>query len=622
MSLTQHVSGDESGGGAGAAGGRGNDGNKAGRSSGRRLVALTFVLVFLSGMFVPRLLAQMGARSDFWAPVRDIKRQIDDLYVDQPDSAKLQRGAITGMLEALDDPYAEYIPAEDLKEFEKQMTGSFVGIGCAIEIRDGWLTVVSPLEDSPAFTAGILAGDRISDIDGKTTHGLTAEACIKMLTGEPGTQVKLTVMRDGQEIPYTLTRAKIVSKSVRGYRRLPDGSGHWEYLIDPANRIAYVRMSQFTPTSDAELLEAIKAAQEQAERVDVIGTGKAKLAGLILDLRNNPGGYMDAALRIADMFIADGVIMSIRGRSTPTQTFRASGEGEHFSFPICVMVNGSSASASEIVSGALQDHDRAVVLGTRTFGKGLVQSVQTLEHDPGSQVKFTTQRYYLPSGRLIQRTDESDRWGVDPTPGYYVPMSDQDTLAWLLRRRDWDILRKDTAALPVGMKAEQLPPPVEQQKWNDPEWVKTTAKDPQLAAALKATQARASGGAWVKVSDEADQHGKIAMKELQGLEKTRDRLTKEFARLDKRIETLEKVAASEKATAQMPDLWPDTLDLTGGRIEVLDKDGKVVADLRITGRDVERWVSFADVEKSGDNAESGGEQGKTPPKTPAGEPGK
>ncbi|MBY0260949.1 MAG: PDZ domain-containing protein, partial [Phycisphaerales bacterium] len=385
-----------------------------------RLTLLNLSLVFLLGMFLARLpttLAQMGVSpaTDFWSPVREVQELLTSSAVTKPDPEKLQKGAIDGMLEALDDQYAEYIPAEDEKEFEKQMSGTFVGIGCQIEMRDGWLTVVSPLEDSPALAAGVMANDRITKVEETSTFGLTTDACIKMLTGEPGTKVSFNVQRDGRDIPFTITRARIVSKSVRGFRR--DAAGHWDYLIDPERKVAYVRMSQFTPTSPEEFREAIREARAAAG---------SELGGLIFDLRGNPGGYMDAAIRIADMFIESGTIMSVKGRSDPAVVFTAEDVGEHFRFPTAVLVNQGSASASEIVSGALQDHERAVIVGTRTFGKGLVQSVHALRQPRGAQVKFTTQKYYLPKGRLIQRMDDSTTWGVDPTPGFFVPMSDAE----------------------------------------------------------------------------------------------------------------------------------------------------------------------------------------------------
>ncbi len=553
-----------------------------------RRTVMNAVLIFLIGVLVARLpatLAQITGKAEFLETVDDVYKAIMTGYVDAPDATKVQNGAISGMLEALNDDYAEYIPEEDAANFEKEMTGHFSGIGCQIEMRDGWLTVVTPLEDTPAFNAGIMAGDRIVKIGDKSTFGLSADECIKLLTGEAGTPVTFTVQRNGVETPYTLTRAMITSKSVRGISRINDGSGHWNYIIDPAKRIAYIRLSQFTPTAAQELAEAIQEARRQAG-----GKGEsdgAVLGGLILDLRNNPGGVMDGALEIADMFLDGGVIMSIRGRSSPPVEFRAQAEGTLPDFPMVVMVNENSASASEIVSGSLSDHKRAIIVGTRSFGKGLVQTVAHLPHAPKAQVKFTTQRYYLPSGRLIQRTDDSTDWGVDPSPGFYVPMTDSEQVDAILKRRQWDVLSK------AGGE------PAADQHWADPAWVRTTAEDKQLAAAVEAEQTRVATGEWKPVSDAKEQHGKIEVSELRDLRKSQRLLGLEFAQIDKRIAALRKQANGGGAAPEIKDLWSDDLDLTGGRVDVFDKDGKPVAQLKVTGRDLERWLLNADVQPEG-----------------------
>ncbi len=554
-----------------------------------RLMVLSLVMVFLLGVLVAQGVAQMGGKARSIDVIDEVERMVTANYVEKPDQAKLTKGAIDGMLEALDDPYAEYIPAEEAAEFEKAMTGSFSGIGCQVDTKDGYLYIVSPLEDSPAFNAGVLAGDKIVKVDGKSTQGKKVDECIKMITGPEGTTVHVDILRMGQEISLDITRAKIVSKSVRGYRR-QNGNGHWDYLIDPANKIAYVRMSQFTPTSPSELREALNHAADEAK------TDPEKLGGLILDLRNNPGGLMDAAIEIADMFLDEGRIMSTKGRdggAFPEVVYKAEHSEHTPKYPIAILVNGNSASASEIVSGSLSENNRAVVIGTRTFGKGLVQSVSGLRRDQRASVKFTTQRYYLPSGRLIQRSDDSKVWGVDPTPGMFLPLTDAENLAGLLKRRDWDILRKDGASLPDGVEAA---PALADQHWSDPAWIESTAKDKQLAGALRTMSAKVTGGDWLKLSDEENLHGQIALAELKKLEKGQTALLKALAASEKRIETLQTLASTGKGALTTPDLWADSVDLTGGLVEVRDKDGKVIADLKITGRDIERWLAYADIE--------------------------
>lgn len=543
-----------------------------------RLTVLTMFMVFLIGVFAARMaaMAQPGARA-FTDPIAEVFRVLSAQYVDTIDIGKLQKGAIAGLVGALDDPYAEYIPPEDVAEFSKQMTGQFSGIGCQIEMRDGWLTVVTPLEDSPAWEAGILSGDRIISVEGKSTFGLTSDECVKLLTGAPGSKVTFVVLRAGKETTYTLTRRQITNKSVRGLRRSNASNNGWEYLLDPARKIAYIRITQFTPTAPEEFGAALADARK--------ATG-GSLGGLVLDLRGNPGGVLDAAERIADAFLDEGVIVSVRGRATREQVIRSRRGGPATDFPVCVLVDGSSASASEILAGAIQDHGRGVVIGTRTFGKGLVQTVVPLDRQRNGQLKFTTQKYYLPSGRLIQRTDDATTWGVDPDPGFYVPVSDSEVQARFLRRREFDAIHGNGA-----------PPPA--QDWSSPDWIAREAHDTQLAAALRAAQARADTGAWKPVGDTAPAEKAIASAELRRLERSRELLSLEFARIDKRIAALESSAAAGAARPPRIDLWPDDIELEGGEVLIRDRSGNTVATLRITGQDLERWLLQADVEVEG-----------------------
>lgn len=577
--------------------------------------AYLHIFFFLLGVFVSRLpgtIAQVTGQYDFWDPIIDIQHMIDEEYVEEPDWDKLQQGAIDGMLEALDDPYAAYIPPSLHDDFEKAMTGEFVGIGAEVlkgqgptivdgEAKDGaYLEIASPLEDSPAFNAGIMAGDFVTKIEGESTLELTIDECIARLTGEPGTDVTITVQRDGKTLePMTLTRRAIVVKAVRGLLR--DDEGHYDYVIDPARKIAYIRLTQFTPSSGDELAEAIKEAAGDAEA----GEGGAP-GGLILDLRGNPGGLMNTALQVADLFLDDGVIMSERGRTGPDTVHKAKAPGTLPDFPLLVMVNGSSASASEIVSGALQDHDRAIILGTRSFGKGLVQTVRNVPSSNGGQVKFTAEHYYLPSGRLIQREDDSDRWGVDPSPGFYVPLSEDEQIARLLRRRELDIIRSQEQA---ATDAARFSPT----DLDDPDVIREQLKDPQLAAALKAVQGRIDTGEWSPVSDEKAMYEALSMDELSRLEQARERMLREFTRLERRIDAL--ADATDGQAEQKPefDLWSDEAELTDGSVEVRDKDGNVVARLKITGPDLERWLMDADVAPAADSA-----AGAAPRPEPAG----
>jgi carboxyl-terminal processing protease len=514
----------------------------------------------------------------FFDPLVSIKMLISQKYVSQPDEKlemAMQAGAIEGMVEALNDPYTIYVPPADTKEFAKELTGDFVGIGVSVQMRNGWLTVVSPIENSPAFKAGILAEDKIVEIEGKTTLGLTSDQCIAMLTGEPGSSVNFVVEREGKRIPFALTRERVIAPSVKGFHW--DGQatdkGGWQYVVDPARKIAYVRLTQFTPTASAELEEALKS----------IGADTGNVKGLILDLRWNPGGVLQDAIDIADLFLEDGVIVSTRGRAHPEEIARAKKDGTLPNFPMAVLLNSSSASASEVLSGALVENNRAVVVGTRSFGKGLVQTVHSIQPG-GGELKITEQRYYLPSGRCIQRSEDSPDWGVDPTQGFYVPMTDEETIAMLKVRREEEI---------VGGKSAG------ESRWSEPAWIVDHLKDPQLAAALKAVQTRIDQGAdthdWVPTGQKLPESRSLAGSDLDKANKLRDRLEKELEKIDKKIESLQ--AAAPPDHDQKKDLWADSVDVSGGRVEVYDKDGKLIARLKVNGPDLERWLIDADVTK-------------------------
>jgi carboxyl-terminal processing protease len=511
----------------------------------------------------------------FFDPLLEVKSLITQRYVTDPDTKAMQLAALKGMVDALDDPYTVYVPPTDVKDFEKELTGDFVGIGVQIVIRDGWLTVVTPLEDSPAFKAGVLAEDRIVEIEGKSTFGLSSGECIELLSGEPGSKVTFVVERAGEKIPLTVNRQRIIARTVKGFHwQNGQDSGSWQYFVDPQRKIAYLRLTQFTPSSSEEFRQALAG----------IGADKGEIGGLILDLRWNPGGVLQEAVSIADLFLREGVIVSTRGRAHPEEITRATAEGTLPDFPMAILVNSGSASASEVVSGALAENNRAIVVGTRTFGKGLVQSVLTLPSGNG-QLKITEQRYYLPSGRCLQRSEESSEWGVDPTQGFYVPMSDEETTAMIEARGEYDVL-KGAAKAARG-----------EERWSDPQWILQTLKDKQLGAALQAVQTKIDAGPssqWKATGQELPKGSTMAAVDLDRAQKLRDRMERELIKIDRKITALETAAGDAKATR---DLWPDSAQLTGGRLDIYDKDGKLVTKLTITGQDLERWLIDADVKK-------------------------
>lgn len=304
---------------------------------------------------------------------------IQQYYVDEVDSNKVITGAINGMLGSL-DPHSAYMTAEDFKALEEETTGSFTGIGIEISIRDGVLTAVSPIEGTPADQQGVKPGDQIVRINGELTKTMTLMEAVKKLRGEIGTKVTITIHRSDWKEPkdLTLTREAIPLVSVNSMELEP-GFG-------------YVRISNFQTSTTKDVLAALSDLRK-----------KRALQGLILDLRNNPGGLLDQAVKVSDIFLDKGVIVTTKGRYKEEQMiFEAHPDGNLNDYSMVVLVNSGSASGSEIVAGALQDHKRAIILGTTTFGKGSVQTVLPLPE--GAGLRMTTAKYYTPSGDSIQAT--------------------------------------------------------------------------------------------------------------------------------------------------------------------------------------------------------------------------
>jgi len=304
---------------------------------------------------------------------------IQQYYVDEINSSKVINGAINGMLGSL-DPHSAYMTPEDFKDLEEETSGSFTGIGIEISIRDGVLTAVAPIEGTPADRQGIKSGDQIVRINGELTKTMTLMEAVKKLRGTKGTPVTITVHRQEWKEPkdFTMIREAIPLVSVK-YTELEPG-------------FAYVRVSNFQATTTRDLRNALKNVKK-----------KHRIQGVVLDLRNNPGGLLDQAVKVTDVFLDKGVIVSTKGRNKEEQmVFEAHPDDGYTDFPMVVLVNGGSASGSEIVAGALQDHRRAVIMGTTTFGKGSVQTILPLPE--GAGLRLTTAKYYTPSGDSIQAT--------------------------------------------------------------------------------------------------------------------------------------------------------------------------------------------------------------------------
>lgn len=316
-------------------------------------------------------------------PLKDLQAFVEILnrvksdYVEPVQDDKLLENAVRGMLAGL-DPHSSYLDKAEFKEMNTATTGKFGGLGIEVQMRDGLVLVVSPIDDTPAFKAGIQAGDYIAKIGDDPVRGLSLKEAVDKMRGEPGTKVQLTVLRKDADKPLTfdLKRETINVASAKG-KVLEPGYG-------------YLRVSQFTTTTAKLMLDELNKVKKEGE-----------LRGLVLDLRNNPGGVLNAAVEISDAFIEKGQVVSIKGRGDDSnRVFNATAGDELSGRPIVVLVNGGSASAAEIVAGALQDTHRAVIVGSKTFGKGSVQTILPLAND--AAIKITTARYYTPSGRSIQ----------------------------------------------------------------------------------------------------------------------------------------------------------------------------------------------------------------------------
>jgi len=365
-------------------------------------ILVILVIGLLTWQLPPTVARRDSVYRTFGALV-DIRAQIHRRYVEEVDDEELVRGAIDGMLRRL-DPFSTYIPPDEYGDFQERTNGELHGVGIEIDLINRELTVISPIDDTPAFHAGIMPGDVITGINGDSAEHISISEAARRIKGQPGTKVTLTLRRaaTGRTEQVTITRRAIDLPAVKGWSRKADGS--WDYMIDPQQRIGYVRLGSFVPTTLGQLDEAVEQLQAQSVRA------------LILDLRFNPGGLLSSAVDVADRFLTEGVIVETRGRWQRSEKHVAKAEGTYPGFPLVVLVNRVTASAAEIVAGALGDHHRAIVIGEGTLGKGSVQNVIELE-DHESAIKLTTAYYYLPNGELIHRTpaaEKSGKWGVEP----------------------------------------------------------------------------------------------------------------------------------------------------------------------------------------------------------------
>jgi carboxyl-terminal processing protease len=364
------------------------------------LLALVGVISFISGgWLLQRGTAQAGNVYQQARLFEDVLGYVADFYVDSITESELYEKAIDGMLRQLDDPYARYLRLEDIEALTESTTGNYGGLGIRIDVRDGWITVIAPMAETPADEAGIETGDRIVAVDGESTYGWDSDSAVAALRGPPGSEVTISIARPGfpEAFDVTIERAEIHIRAVQQATVLgPD--------------VGYVSLVQ---SSVSETLR-----QELADAIDQLRADGAR--SLILDLRYNPGGLLDQGVEVTDLFLDPGLaVVTTRGRGRgANESYLARSEQRWPDMPIVVLVNGGTASAAEILAGALQDHDRALIVGTETFGKGVVQTVFRLGRSQA--LRLTTARWYTPSGRSIQRMEPE-------APGMLVAGAEPDS---------------------------------------------------------------------------------------------------------------------------------------------------------------------------------------------------
>lgn len=526
---------------------------------------MAMMLVLLTTLAIVQLSIGISGSSpsyEWFDPLIDVRGVLVDRHLESPDEEAMQQAAIEAMIESLDDPYAIFVPDNKEKAFIKDLEGDYAGIGAEVRMIDGELIIITPMDFSPALSAGVKAGDVVELIDGEQANDATIQTLIERLTGPVGTDVDVLVRhKDGTKEEITITRGHIQSPSVSGLVRR---NQKWSWCLDDENGISYIRIRQFNETTPQELANALLASEHDGFQ-----------NGVVIDLRDNPGGALSAAITISNMFLDQGTIVTVSGREDPKRSWDAQPDHILHDVPILILVNGNSASASEIVAGSLQANNRVAILGTRTFGKGSVQEV--LELASGGMLKFTTARYDLANGRTIDKRLSEDKglWGVDPTEGLVV-IESVDELRERIKSRE-----------PYTVITDYEP---ESFECGNSQWIEDTLHDHQLAQALLAMQTKIKEGSWPILSQENPVvHG--IREEVTELAKERIDILKELIDVDKRLANLQ---------TELDDVdesfIPKDADLENAVMTITDQDGNVVGSWRVKNGNIEAALDSLQLE--------------------------
>jgi len=529
-----------------------------------RQIVSPILLLALLGLLIIELPAAIAGRVkgyDWFGPVIDARTILSRDYVEPPDDDAMQEAAMRALVESLDDPYTVWVPPADTDDFQKDLSGHYVGIGAHVRGVDGRLRILSPMEGSPALEAGIRAGDIIMQIDEFDTLDQPVQDIIDHLMGEPGSTVRILVKRpDETETWLDVTRRPIAAPTTAGLLRRDQ---QWRYLVDEDRGIAYLRVTQFTMDTVPQMVQALQPLAEAGV-----------LKSLVLDLRGNPGGALPSAVDMAELFLPDGDIVSIASeredREGERKTYSARAGHAVEDLPLVVLIDEQSASASEIVAGAVRDNDRGRIVGERSFGKGSVQEVRPLDGDHGI-LKFTTAYYYLPSGRNLHRRrhDPDAAWGVDPSPGCIVPEDPKAMLDRLEGRWTWDAITDDEPEIPESL---------------DGTWIRERYLDPALAEAVALLQQRHDLGTWPDLPEDEDLAFPAKQAELDAALDRREAIERHLLELQDEILALQ--GSDQTVDRGLTGLADDT-DLSAAQITLRNAEGEILGVWQVAeGEDI------------------------------------